>query len=147
MFGWACLLWFGNPVHSKLPCSAAIFEHCILFPLKNAPSPRAAENNSSKIGLYTTPSTSSLPFASAIETQKHGYPCAKFVVPSSGSTCHLYSEPVSFPVPSSAATACPGKYFCSRPTITASDRLSACVTRSYSPLYEISTGRCTSSRN
>src|SRR5215469_4780190 len=98
----------GNPVQSRLVESVATCDTEIGFPLSVAPLPEAAAKSSFEIGLYTTPASTDPFCASAIETEKHGYLWAKFVVPSRGSTCHRNSLRRSGPVPSSAVMVCPG---------------------------------------
>ena len=56
----------------------------------NAPLPFSAQNVSCRTGLWTTP-MSGLPFLyNAIDTAKSGILRAKFLVPSIGSTIHVY---------------------------------------------------------
>jgi hypothetical protein len=47
---------------------------------------------SSRIGLYTTPSTGTPPMVNPMLTATNGYPCTKLVVPSRGSTNHVGVE-------------------------------------------------------
>src|SRR5215813_5852802 len=100
----------GNPVQSRLVASVVTCDTAIFLPLSVAPSPSAAANSSLEIGLYTTPAKTEPFCANAMETEKHGYLCAKLVVPSSGSTCQRNCEPRSWPSPSSAEIVCSGKY-------------------------------------
>src|SRR5215813_672129 len=99
----------GNPVHSKLAARVETCETAIFLLFRVAPSPRAAAKSSLEIGLYTTPASTASFCASAIETAKHGYLWAKFVVPSSGSTCQRNSELRTWPSPSSAEIEWSGK--------------------------------------
>ena len=60
----------------------------ILLPFKRAPSQCEAENNSSVIGWYITPTMGFPLWHSAIDMQKMGMPLIKFTVPSIGSMIH-----------------------------------------------------------
>src|SRR6266550_189258 len=80
------------------------------------------------------PAISSPCDSSAMVTLKHGNPCAKFVVPSRGSTYQRKPDALSCPPPSSATMACDGNCAVNRSMINRSDARSASVTRSYSPL-------------
>jgi len=51
------------------------------LPFKKAPPPSVAVKSSFSCGAYTTPTTTRWFIASAIDTQKMGYLCTKFVVP------------------------------------------------------------------
>src|SRR5262245_43263063 len=124
----------GKPVQSKLVESVETCETEIFPPFRVAPLPSAAAKSSFEIGLYTTPAKTEPFCANAMETEKHGYLWAKFVVPSSGSTCQRNSALRWWPNPSSAEIVCSGKYLESFATIARSLRLSACVTKSTSPL-------------
>src|SRR6185312_10938546 len=86
---WRFLL--GKPVPNKLSSNVLILETRIASPFKVTPLPRSAAKSSFRVGSYTTPAITSLLRASPSETQKTGKPCAKFVVPSRGSTYQRHS--------------------------------------------------------
>ncbi len=88
-------------------------------------------NDQPSAGASTTPSTGRLPSTRPIETEKIGSPCAKLVVPSSGSTYQTRVGPriAAAVVPSSATIRSAGNAAASRSTISASERLSYSVTR------------------
>mmetsp|Transcript_4734 Transcript_4734/g.18127 ORF Transcript_4734/g.18127 Transcript_4734/m.18127 type:complete len:247 (+) Transcript_4734:321-1061(+) len=116
--------------------------HEIFFPFKNAPRPRTAVNISSDIGLKTTPTVGSPPSHNPTDTQLNGYPCTKFVVPSSGSTYQHLTDVVfdnSFaPLAacvSSPTTSSSGNASRSALKTKSSHSLSVAVTRSTAPLY------------
>src|SRR5215831_11167625 len=93
------------------------------------------------MGSYTTPAINSPARSRPSVTLNIGHACAKFVVPSSGSTYQRYSLVPSCPPPSSATIPCEGKYDCSRSTTSFSLARSASVTRSKSPLSSNGTRR------
>src|ERR1035441_1055653 len=132
---------FGNPVEDRLSPSLFVPETRIRFPFKYAPAPRSAENSSCRTGSYTTPAIASPARYSPSVTLNIGKPCAKFVVPSSGSTYQRYSEAFSCPPPSSATMACDGKCVRSRSTTSFSEARPASVTRSNSPFSSKRTRR------
>ena len=78
-----------------------IAEACSGVPFTKAPSERAAEKSSSRSGSKTAPATVAPWDRSATETQKNGRPCAKFVVPSRGSTYQACPALAPGDVPSS----------------------------------------------
>mmetsp|Transcript_67 Transcript_67/g.188 ORF Transcript_67/g.188 Transcript_67/m.188 type:complete len:205 (+) Transcript_67:388-1002(+) len=113
-------------------------------PFKVAPLPCTAAKVSPVIGLSTTPSTGILCTVSPIDTHENGYPCTKFVVPSSGSTNHVGASPIVGNTPLAAATdssptkSCSGNAACNLRKIRSSHFLSVAVTKSHSPLYSTS---------
>jgi hypothetical protein len=79
-------------------------------------------------------------------TANDGYPCAKLVVPSSGSTHHRYSELVSpYTPPSSPSMACSGHAEHRMSKHAFSDALSVSVTRSSEPFNWMLRGSSTAS--
>jgi hypothetical protein len=85
-------------------------------------------------GADTTPTTGVPSANRPIDLAKMGKPWAKFVVPSSGSTCQVRPDRPARPPPSSPTMASSGNAALGARTITVSARLSNSVTSStYSP--------------
>ena len=92
IFSWTA---YGKPVTSSASMSVWVCDTWSRVPLRNAPLPRSAVNNSSRVGSYTAPTSSRPSTSSATVQQNSGSPCAKLVVPSSGSTIQQNRERVS----------------------------------------------------
>ena len=116
-------------------------------PFSVAGPPSCARNSSSRIGSYTAPASGlaargsnaadapSGTCTAATDTAKCGMPCAKLVVPSSGSTNHRKREPVRSSTLSSVTTSWSGKWDRSTSRTAPSQARSTSVTRSISPLW------------
>ena len=98
---------------------------------EGARAARARRSCQPSAGASTTPASGPAASSTAIETQKNGSPCAKLVVPSSGSTSQRRPERAgAAPPPSSATIASSGNAARSAATTCASERRSYSVTRS-----------------
>lgn len=117
------LTLIGLPFMNAPPFLDAVYLRCTHVPAPPANSTTHAASGSE-------------PRSTPTETPKEGYPCAKLVVPSSGSTHQRYSDDAASPTtpPSSPRMACPGNAAVMAARHAASEALSVSVTRSAVPL-------------
>ena len=135
------LSWsYPKPVTNNPFSIVSVLETRMDSPLQYAPFPIIAEYTFSAGSSTTTPKIGLLFCIQAIETPNDGYPCTKFVVPSSGSIIHLHSASILVSGRSSARIPKSGVSFIRSPHIMSSDSVSISVTRFVGPFFRMEEG-------